>query len=109
MHGVSKGSLMKTFAAAAASLLLAMPAMALPKLSVTYRDAALTVSPTDDIEIWVHVESSTPIDSSLGAPFGFEAADLPKTATLFGSQLYQHQRFPRMVLRVRVQGSRICR
>jgi hypothetical protein len=77
---------MKTFAAAAASLLLAMPAMALPKLSVTYRDAALTVSPTDDIEIWVHVESSTPIDSSLGAPFGFEAADLPKTATLFGSR-----------------------
>jgi hypothetical protein len=76
---------MKTFAAAAASLLLALPAMALPNLSVTYRDPSLTVSPTDDIEIWVHVESSTPIDSSLGAPFGFAATDLPKTATLFGS------------------------
>lgn len=75
---------MKTFSAAAASLLLALPAMALPNLSVTYKDSALTVSPTDDIEIWVHVESSTPIDSSLGAPFGFDAADLPKTATVFG-------------------------
>lgn len=75
---------MKKIAMAAAAL-AALPAFAWPDLTVTYLEPEITVSPTQDIQVWVHVESSTPIDASLGAPFGFDPKDLPKTATLFGS------------------------
>ena len=69
----------------AAAALAALPAFAWPDLTVTYLEPEITVSPTQDIQVWVHVESSAPIDGGLGAPFGFDPQDLPKTATLFGS------------------------
>lgn len=76
---------MKSIAIAIA-LLAALPASAFPNLTVSYLTPAITVTPTQDVELWVHVESSEPIGSSLGAPFGFDASDLPTTATLFGSR-----------------------
>lgn len=75
---------MKKIAMAAAAL-AALPAFAWPDLTVTYLEPEITVTPTQDIQVWVHVESGRPIDASLGAPFGFDAQDLPKTTTLFGS------------------------
>lgn len=55
-------------------------------ISIAYQQPSGVVGNTDSIEMWVTVSSDRTIDTALGAPFGFDASELPTQAWRYDGQ-----------------------
>lgn len=69
----------RTVLAACALACAGTAAQALPTVSLSFVEAAGTVSTTDSIEVWLRLTIDGPltIDNTAGAPFGLDIGDLP--------------------------------
>lgn len=76
----------KTKVALSALTLASSFAVAGPNLSVSYLEPTGVAAANAPIEMWVRVSADNEIGTALGAPFGFDAADLPTSATIFGTK-----------------------
>ncbi len=54
-----------------------------PNVTVSFLEQTGVVAANTPIELWVHVSADRDIGTALGAPFGFDATDLPKTDTVY--------------------------
>lgn len=72
----------RTVLAACALVCAASAAQALPNTTLTFIQGTGTVSATDSIEVWLRltIDDTLTLDSSLGAPFGLDPADVPTEA-----------------------------
>lgn len=73
----------KSMGALTALTLASFSAMAGPNLSVSYLEPTGVAAANAPIEMWVRVSADNEIGTALGAPFGFDAADRPKSATVY--------------------------
>jgi hypothetical protein len=82
-----------TKVALAALTLASSSAMAAPSVSVSYLEPTGVAAANAPIEMWVRVAAVNEIGSALGAPFGFDATELPTSATIFGTKPRQTAAF----------------
>jgi len=76
----------KTTGALSALTLASSFAVAGPNLSVSYLEPTGVAAANAPIEMWVRVSADNEISAALGAPFGFDAADLPTSAIVLGTK-----------------------
>lgn len=69
----------RTLRALAAMALVAGTAHASPNISIAYLQPSGTAWVDAPIEVWVQVSTDREISDDFGAPFGFDASDLPRT------------------------------
>jgi PEP-CTERM motif len=82
-----------TKVALAALTFASSSAMAAPSVSVSYLEQTGVAAANMPIEMWVRVAAVNEIGSALGAPFGFDATELPTSATIFGTKPRQTAAF----------------